>query len=394
MRFSNVRTIFQKEILDLFRDRRALISMLIVPLVVFPLLVSSARVLIPRLEQKSEEDAKALGIAIHVTTPSVRAALERTGYPIVEKDDPKAAVQGKAVSAGVEEQAGSPPQIRIYVDNTNPSSTAAAGTITEALTAARDQKIRDSLHDAGIDPGILRPFLISRTNIASQRKMSGAAWGSMLGYVLLLLMFTGGMYPIMDMTVGEKERKTMEAFLVSPALRREIVMGKTLAAIASILLTACLTLASMVYSFRGLGSGGSSPQAVQLRQTLGTIPLDARAISMIALTLIPLAIFAASTMFAIALKARTFKEAQTYLMPLMMLVIFPALLGGLPGLQISAPLCLIPIFNASQMIRGILLGEASMLNFGLTMAANLFYAGVAFFLATRMFEDEAVLFRS
>jgi sodium transport system permease protein len=280
------------------------------------------------------------------------------------------------------------------VDNTNPSSSTAAAGINDALTALREQKIRESLRAAGIETNVLRPFLMSRTNVATERKMSGAAWGSMLGYILLLLMFSGGMYPVMDMTVGEKERKTLEAFLVSPALRREIVMGKTLAAITSILLTAVLTLASMVYSFRGLGNGSPSAAAARLRQTLGTIPLDSGSVAMIALTLIPLAVFAASTMFAIALKARTFKEAQSYLMPLTMLVIFPALLGGLPGLQITPPLCLIPIFNASQMIRAILLGEASMLNFAITTAANLFYASLAFLLATRMFDDEQVLFRS
>ena len=94
------------------------------------------------------------------------------------------------------------------------------------------------------------------------------------------------------------------------------------------------------------------------------------------------------------MKARSFKEAQTYLTPLMLLVIFPALLGGIPGLKITPVLCLIPIFNASQIIRGILLGDVSMLNFGITLAANLTYAGIASWLATRMYEDENVLFRS
>jgi sodium transport system permease protein len=99
-------------------------------------------------------------------------------------------------------------------------------------------------------------------------------------------------------------------------------------------------------------------------------------------------------MLAIALRARSTKEAQSYLIPLTFLVVFPAFLGGLPGLQITPVLCLIPIFNASQMIHGILLGEVSMLNFSVTMAANLAYALIAFIMAGRMFEDENVLFRS
>src|SRR5690242_9688845 len=189
MRFSNITTIFQKELLDLFRDRRALISMLVVPLVVFPVLATGAGKLIPKMQQRSEDEAKALGIAVRVSTPALRTALERTGFPLLEKDDLRAAVQNKTVSAAVEEQAGAPPQVRIYVDNTNPGSSAAATTINEALLVYRDQQVRDSLRGAGVDPAVLRPFLMSRTNVASERKMSGAAWGSMLGYVLLLLMF-------------------------------------------------------------------------------------------------------------------------------------------------------------------------------------------------------------
>lgn len=127
---------------------------------------------------------------------------------------------------------------------------------------------------------------------------------------------------------------------------------------------------------------------------MGTIPLDGAVVTLLALTLLPMAVLAASAMFAIALKARSFKEASTYLTPLMFLVIFPALLGGLPGLKLTPALCLIPIFNASQIIRGILLGEASMLNFGVTLAANLVYASIAFVLATRTYENESVLFRT
>jgi len=127
---------------------------------------------------------------------------------------------------------------------------------------------------------------------------------------------------------------------------------------------------------------------------MDTIPLDAGTIAMIAAILIPVSIFAASLMFTIALFARSFKEGQSYLTPLVLLVIFPALMGGLPGFGLTPALCLIPIFNASMMVRSVLLGDASMLNFGVTLAANLVYAGIAAVIATRMFERENVLFRT
>src|SRR5262249_41950977 len=153
-------------------------------------------------------------------------------------------------------------------------------------------------------------------------------YGTMLGYMLVLLMFTGGMYAVLDMTAGEKERKTMEALLASPAKRGEIVLGKIVAAIASILATAVLTLASLAYTLKTstpparTGAAAAADMRGDMSAVLGTIPLDASTLGLIAVIFIPLAVFAASLMFAIALKARSFKEGQTYLTPLVMIVIF------------------------------------------------------------------------
>ncbi len=389
MRFSIVRAIYRKEILDMARDRRTLISMVAVPLLVIPLLLNVSTRLIARMQERSEQEAKSMAVAVKVTTPALRQALENAQIQMVEIDDLKDAVLKKTAAAGVEEIPGTPAEVEIYVDNSNPTSTAAAARVRVALDDLKDEQVRESLKNSGIPASVLTPFVVKRTNIAGARKMAGMAWGSMLGYILLLLMFTGGMYPVIDMTAGEKERKTIEALLSSPASRGEIVLGKNLAAMAAIFMTAILTLASMVYSLKGTKS--KSPE---LQEMLGTIPLDAHTVSMIAITLIPLAMFAASMMFAIALFARSYKEGQSYLTPLALVVIFPALIGGISGLEMTPALCLIPIFNASQMIRGILLGDATTANFAITTVANLAYAAIAFVIATRQFENENVLFRS
>ena len=379
------------------RDRRSLISMAIVPLLVFPLLVSGMAKLLPLIQKKADADAQGMSVAARISTPFIRDGLEKAGLRLVEKDDLKASVQDKSAGAAVEEMAGTPPRFRIYFDASEPSSAAAAQRIQATLAELKDHRIREELRSAGIDEKTLTPFTVNRMNVAGARKMAGALYGTILPYLLLLLMFTGGMYPVIDMTAGEKERKTLEALLASPARRREIVMGKTLTAIAAILASAALTVASMTFSLRNLKTnalGAPNPGMAELQQSMGTVPIDGSTIALLLVTMIPLAIFAASLMFAIALKARSFKEGQSYLTPLVFLVIFPALLGGLPGLKMTAPLCLIPIFNGSQMIHGILLGDVSAVNFAVTLAANLGYSAIAFFLATRMFEDEKVLFRS
>jgi sodium transport system permease protein len=391
MRLPIVSAIFRKEMLDLVRDRRTLISMVVVPVLLVPLLLSVSTRLMSRMQENAEQEARSMAIAVKATTPALRQALEKAQIQMVERDDLKDAVLNKSVAAAVEEIPGTPVEVQIYVDNSNPTSSAAAARVRAALDDLKDEKVRESLQNSGIPASVLTPFVIKRTNIAGARKMAGMAWGSILGYLLLLMMFTGGMYPIIDMTAGEKERKTMEALLASPASRAEIVLGKNFAAMTAIFITAILTLASLVYSLKSNNLKSKTPE---VQEIMATIPLDAHTLTLIAVTLVPLAMFAASLMFAIALFARSYKEGQSYLMPLLMVVIFPALMGGLSGMQMTPALCLIPIFNVSQMLRGILLGDFTTTNFAITTVANLAYAAIAFVIATRQFENENVLFRS
>jgi sodium transport system permease protein len=391
MRFSILKAIYHKEMLDMIRDRRTLISMVAVPLIVMPLLLNVGMRVVSRTQQNAENEAKSMAVAIHATNPAIREALEKAQIQIIEKDDLKDAVLKKTAAAAVEEIPGTPVEVQIYADNSNPTSSAAAARVRVALDDLKDEKVRESLKTSGIPASVLTPFVVKRTNIAGARKMSGMVWGSMLGYLLLLLMFAGGMYPVIDMTAGEKERKTMEALLSSPASRMEIVLGKNLAAMTAIFITAILTVGSMVYSLKGSTLGSKSPE---MQEMMRTIPFDAHTLTLIGVTLVPLSIFAAALMFTIALFARSYKEGQSYLTPLVFVVIFPALMGGMSGFEMTPALCLIPIFNASQMIHGILLGDVSTVNFAITTAANLVYAAIAFIVATRQFENENVLFRS
>src|SRR5580693_7617271 len=150
MRFSILTAIYHKEMLDLVRDRRTLISMVAVPLVVIPLLLNVSTGLISRLQENAEQEAKSMAVAVRVTTPGIREALEKAQIQLVEIDDLKDAVLKKTAAAGVEEIPGTPPQIEIYADNSNPTSSAAAARVRAALDDYKEEKVRESLKNSGI----------------------------------------------------------------------------------------------------------------------------------------------------------------------------------------------------------------------------------------------------
>src|SRR5208283_5604061 len=112
-----------------------------------------------------------------------------------------------------------------------------------------DTVVTERLAARNLPPSILKPFEVTQNNVAPPEKVSGAVLGGLVGYMVILLCLTGGMYPAMDLTAGEKERGTMETILSSPISRTDLVLGKFLLVLSASLATAALSVISMGLSF-------------------------------------------------------------------------------------------------------------------------------------------------
>lgn len=388
MNLSVMSTVYLREITDLLRDRRTLFSMVVLPTIVFPVLFAVIGKFVDSAGKKASLEATTVAIGRTPVPELFERAVTASGLTRILVDDVPKAVREKKAAAGIEfSQDGR--VVSIYSDGTRQASGRAADKLRTSLAELRDATVLEKLRAANLGPETLKPFEVKRENVADERKMGGFLLGSMLGYVVILLMFSGGMYPAVDMTAGEKERKTLEALLATPAGRTEIVLGKILACVTATYATAMLTTASLFYSLR---SGSQFFEGAD--KFIGSAPVDAKTLGLVLLTLMPVAVMAGALMIAIAIAARSFKEAQSYLTPLIMVVIFPSLLGGLPGMELNAATSLIPIFNASQILKGILQGDVETLPLVVTNLANVGYAAVCFFVAVRTFSDEKVLFRT
>jgi sodium transport system permease protein len=389
MNFRTTAAVYQKEMLEIFRDRRTLISMVLVPVAVIPLMFSVIGKFMESRGKQAEGEAVTVGILSEPRIPAIVAALRAAGLRLVEKPDLRAAVEKKDVAAALDEveQPSGHKQIRIYIDRTRLASQIAGDRVRTAVDQLKSDMVRASLRSSGVPENVLTPFTVERVNVASEKKMSGMVIGSALGYVVILFMFMGALYPAIDMTAGEKERRTLEAILCSPASRDEIILGKIMAAATAAFITALLTLGSMARSFRMLAKAGSGDNSLQMT------PPDMQALGLALLLVLPTAIVASSLMVGIALFAKSYKEAQSYLTPLVMLAAFPAVIGMLPGLELTPALALIPIFNVCQLMKEIFLGDFSRVAFAVACIANLVYAAIAYMIASRIFKSESVLFR-
>ncbi len=372
------------------RDRRTLVSMVIVPIVAIPALLGVVSFFTSSGQKQAEQEAITVAVAGPLALPGLEDALNKAGFKLTRPADPRAAVEQKKAAAAILEARSEKgePVVRLLVDASRQGSRVSADKLSAVLESLKSQMIRKSLAGSGVPASVLQPFGVERVDVAPKGKMAKTVMGGMIGYMVILLMFSGCMYPAIDMTAGEKERRTLEILLCSPAGRNEIVLGKILAATTAAFLTAVLNVLSLAYSFR---SGLMGPE---ITKALAVIKIDPKAVVLVLIAVAPTAVTAAAVMITIALFAKSFKEGQSYLTPLIMLVVFPAVIGMLPGVEADPRLMMLPVFNVSQLIKSIFNGEYTAASFLLPFGSNLLYASVAFAFAVWIFKREDVLFRS
>jgi sodium transport system permease protein len=122
--------------------------------------------------------------------------------------------------------------------------------------------------------------------------------------------------------------------------------------------------------------------------------LDPLGLLGVVLMVIPLAVLFSALIFCLALYAKSHKEAQTYVSPLMIVIIIPAMAAMMPGVELTPKLALIPILNVSLVSKEMLSGTFPAGSMALIFGSSCFYAALALAAAVRMFNRETVLFRS
>jgi len=283
------------------------------------------------------------------------------------------------------------PAVTIYVDQSELGAMVASDRIETTLNQVKEARIKNDLLRAGVPARILTPFTVEKVNTAPPQKMSGMLVGGIIGIMFVTFMLMGAMYPAIDMTAGEKERKTMEMLLSSPAGRLEIVLAKILATITGSLLTGVLAIASLIFTFyAGIGGARSRMQpSIEMK-----VSLDATTFILMVILMIPMAVMCATLVISIATQAKSFKEASSYLSPLILLAIIPSMVSFLPGVRLNAGMALIPILNFSQLVKELMLGEWTWTIYILTVVSTSIYAGAAFGIAVKVFKSERILFRT
>ncbi|MGB9022729.1 MAG: ABC transporter permease [Candidatus Bathyarchaeia archaeon] len=395
MNVRRIGVIAAKELKDALRDRRTILAMILIPIIVLPVLMflpmflanperNPVRVAVIQSDSTSDDFLATLASAqVHI----VRIGREENMTKLIQNGDYELGMVLPPNFSRILEGPDKTATITVFVDQSSTRGTIAFSLVQDAVTRYANEVVEERLAKTGLPPEALNPI---ETEV---RAVTVTGVGAIFLVILLPLFLgiyavTGAMYFIMDTTAGEKERKTLEALLTMPATRTEIVLGKFLIAVLIALLSSVLAILGMMAGavFLVGAAGAGEPSAAGITISFTNLLL-------IGLATLVLAMTSASIEMVISIFARSFKEAQNLLSPLTLVVVVPTMAMQYMSEQTLRALEIAPILNAMLIIRDALLNKVAASNLAVELASAFIYMVIALAIAIKIFNSEKAMAR-
>lgn len=444
MKWSNVKLIFAREMRDQMRDRRTLFTVAVLPIILYPLM-GMAMLQVSQFMREHPTDVWVVGADNLPSSPalivdgkineSFASPKDRQLLKLIASVDDdrefKSLIQNfKEVPAAhgshlidrlLEEEmvqrnvdlavvipapiqspqlidpdspVGRQPKIYIFHNSAQDKSKIAATRFSEVIKSWQKSFVNDVLHQNEIPQTLIRGVAVTSSDVADKAGVSAAMWSKILPFIVMIWSLTGAFYPAIDLCAGEKERGTFETLLSSPAKRSEIAIGKLMTVISFSMATALLNLLSM--AFTGLFVYSRMAGTIGGMAGLSVGPPPAAAILWLVIALMPISALFSAVALAAAAFARSSKEGQYYLVPLMMISMPLMMIPMLPAAKLDLGTSLIPVSGLMLLLRGLIEGqyEQSLRFFAPVCGVTLICCWLSVRWVIFQFNSETVLFRA
>jgi sodium transport system permease protein len=372
-----------KELRDVVRDRRAAFFAFVFPIIIYPflfLLLAKLRGLdtadghVVRVGVRGEYadflrrygNSKDLEIALNV--PLDPALLEREDFDVL--------IDFQAPAAGV------PAAARILYDGALPLSREGRRHMVDLLERYRDRLIAARFESRGAELGERGTIVWEAEDITPEKARALDLLARCLPAILVLLFFTGGAFAALDLVAGEKERGTLETLFVHPVPPAWITAAKFVVVLACALAAVLLNLLGMMVA----------RWTCPLPGVLSQLEMPGLAtLAVVFAALVPLGVLISGVLLGISCMARSFREAQTLLVPVLLLGLAPAFLAALPNVNLNLLTAWIPVGSVSLAVRDAVRGELDWLGFSFAVVSTGVYAGAVLRWSTGLLGREDVL---
>ncbi len=433
---ANIWTVYRKDLLDILRDRRTLMAMILIPVVLYPvLMMGTMRVAESEMAKLSKEEfviaaddqetADELEKIIDTVREHDRKVESQKDAPqgqdqdlapcatqpadespsfTIRVEDPASVQLGEKVHllVSLEKQPATAPvseelyrlSVGIKYTEVHVRSQTAQQKLINVLQRYQriisQQRLELYLSARGDEAVVgsevfLEPVHISAESVATRRQRGGWIMGQVVPVILVMMIITGAIYPAIDLTAGERERGTLESLMTTPVSVLQLVTGKFLVVATIGMITAVLNVSSIGAT---MYFGGMA----QLMAAELPVELPFSALPLILLCMVPFALLFAAILMAVCSFARSFKEAQNYVMPVIVCSLIPAFAVVIPTVRLEGMLLVVPVGNMVLLTRELFQGTYEWSMVAAVLLSTSLYAAAAIAIAARLFGKEAVLF--
>lgn len=394
--------VFLKELTELLRDKKTLFFMIALPLLIFPLIFGGVAYFTSQAITKAENKVLKYALVGAEYAPELAEQLRNPEkFELVDiglDKDYSGLIKQQTVNFVLEIGADYSAQplkdkqntLQLYLNDAGLNLVYKRVNEIVAELAAQQQKV--AFAQLGVNDAqqqvLLNPIVLNKIDTADERENWGEKIGGMLPYLLFILCFQGAMFPATDLGAGEKERGTLETLLISPLARNKIILGKFFTIAFAGAMTALITVTSMALWGIILSRGMAIQFVADFMGQIGVVDFV-----LMFLMLVPVVAMFAAVLLSISIYARSFKEAQSYMGPMVILVIVPVMLALLPGVELKGGWAWVPLTNVALAMKELIKGTMDYFQLIAIFASTAAIAAALLCFCIYWFKQEKVLFR-
>ena len=399
MNYKKLRLLYKKEILDVIRDKKTILTMVVLPVILYPLLFLVIMQVMSMINTSQQE--RTYYIAYEAVTDENRQALndwiagdeDKLDYIIkeVESENPVKDLEDEIIDAYLTTDVTDSQVIyEIHYLSAVTNSSTVCDMLDEEIDAYAKKKSEENAKEAGLDvKQVLYPVTAEFTDASSNESSIGSILGSVIPFLLITSILMGSMYPAIDATAGEKERGTLETLLTLPIGNMELIMSKFLSVATITVVSVFINILSIggiaVYLYATISSLTESTEAFHLESFVPAILISV-------ICVMAFALFMSALVMCICAFAKSFKEANNYITPLTLVVMLTAYIGFIPNVELDAKMALVPVANICLLMKDLLVFKYDFMLILLVLLSNVIYAFIAIWLLGRIYNSESILF--
>lgn len=423
-----IKTLFKKEMLDVLRDKKTVIMMLVVPIILYPLVfivvmqvmaaISSSMeeqnykiaieaeddgAFLRRLMAKDEKSRDESAVNEEKSQESADTAADHdedadgseTTYTITivdpgSIDDYERALEAEELDVYVRgTMQDGKLQYDVYYISSVTNSNYAMNIVMDVFDEYQNELTQTKIEEAGLDVyEILEPVLYENKDTASREQSLGSIMGSILPFMLVISLLMGTVYPAIDTTAGERERGTLETILTLPVTNRQLIVSKFLTVAVIGMISAVLNIMSMggiaVYMYKIIDMQTDAAD-IDMARFYPAILVGIMAI-------LAFSLFISAVTMCVTSFAKSYKEANNYITPLMLVVLFTGYIGFIPNIELTRTMAMVPVANICLLIKNILVFKIDYTIIAVVLISNIAYAVFAILFLSKIYNSETILF--